>query len=138
MGESFTLELRNRPDAIVPASEAAEAWLEQHSAGPEAAYLILLAIEELVTNCIKYAYDDTAEHTIAIVLSADARALTMTFVDDGRPFDPLSAAAPDLDAAAAERSVGGLGIFLLRSLADGMTYERRDGANRLTLTKRMT
>lgn len=138
MGESLTLEVRNSPDAIAPASETAEAWLAARAAGPEAAYLVLLAIEELVTNCIKYAYSDTAEHTIAIVLSADAGALTMTFVDDGRPFDPLAVPAPDLDATAAGRRVGGLGIFLLRNLADTMTYERRDGANRLTLTKRLT
>lgn len=55
MSESLTIEVRNTYDAIASAAEAAEAWLEQNGAGPRAAFVILLAIEELVTNCIKYA-----------------------------------------------------------------------------------
>ena len=137
MGESLTLEVRNSRDAIAPASAKAEAWLEQHQPSPQALNLVLLAIEELVTNCIKYGYDDAGEHTIMVVLSIDDKNLTMNVIDDGHPFDPLAAPAPDLFLQVEDRSIGGLGIHLLRRLADHMAYERRDGSNRLTLTKRM-
>lgn len=137
MAESLTLEVLNNHDAIAAAIGAAEAWLEQHGAGPEAAYLALLAIEEMVTNCIKYAYDDEAEHTVRFILSIDGEVLVITVIDDGRPFDPLAVPAPDLDLPLEERGVGGLGLFLLRKMSDAMTYERRDGTNRLTLTKRL-
>lgn len=136
MGESLTLEVRNTHDAIAPAAEAAENWLEQNGVGPQAAYFVLLAIEELVTNCIKYAWDDGREHTIFVELATGRQAVRLTVIDDGGPFDPSSAPPPNLSPDARERPIGGLGLHLLREMADEIAYERRDGTNRLTLTKR--
>ena len=138
MAESLTIEVRNTTDAIAPASERAEAWLEAFDPSPKALYLVPLAIEEIVTNCINYGYDDTDEHTIYITLSVADQTLTMTVVDDGHAFDPLARAAPDLSVAVEDRQIGGLGIHMLKTLADGMAYERSDGVNRLTLTKRLS
>jgi anti-sigma regulatory factor (Ser/Thr protein kinase) len=137
VGQSLTLEVRNSRDAIAPASEEAEAWLMAQEPSPEALYFVLLAIEELVTNCIAYAYDDAAAHIVVIVVSVDDEMLTMTVTDDGRPFDPLTVPPPDLSLDIQHRPLGGLGIFLLRELADHVAYERRGRTNRLTLTKRM-
>jgi anti-sigma regulatory factor (Ser/Thr protein kinase) len=136
MPDTLTLRVRNALDAIQPASQAAEAWLRERGSPPDAGYFVSLAIEELVTNSIKYGYDDAAEHLIEIVLSIMQRVLTVQFVDDGRAFDPSLVPAPDLTQPLEDRPVGGLGIHLLRELTDSMSYERRDGANRLTLTKR--
>lgn len=137
VAESLTLQVRNTVEAIAPANAAAEAWLATQQVSLEATYLVNLAIEELVTNCIKYAYDDAGEHTIEIALRVADHALTIVVVDDGFAFDPLAAPAPDLSLALDDRPIGGLGIHILRQLADEIHYERRDGANRLTLTKRM-
>jgi anti-sigma regulatory factor (Ser/Thr protein kinase) len=104
----------------------------------DASYLVSLAIEELVTNCIKYGYDDSDGHTVGIILSLDGRTLTMEVIDDGRAFNPLDVPPPDMSLAMEGRPIGGLGIHLLRQLADQMTYERRGGENRLVLTKRMS
>lgn len=133
--EDMTLEIRNSVAAIGAASEAAEAWLQQSQPSPEAVFFLLLAIEELVTNCIKYGYDDAAEHTIVIVLSVANERLTMTVTDDGHPFDPLSVPRPNLALDIQDRPIGGLGIYLLRELADHVAYERRDNKNHFTLTK---
>ncbi len=138
MGESLTIEVKNTHDSIAPAAEKAEAWLDAYDPSPKAMYLVPLAIEELVTNCIHYGYDDAREHTILITLSVADQTLTMTVEDDGHEFDPLARETPDLDAPAEDRPIGGLGIHLLRNLADDMAYERRDGTNRLTLTKRLS
>lgn len=137
MGESLTLEVRNSRDAIAPASERAEAWLLRQAPSPEALYFVLLAIEELVTNCIAYGYDDGGEHIIVIVLSVTDQVLTMIVIDDGHPFDPLAVPSPDLSLDIQDRPIGGLGIFLLRELCDQIAYERRGDTNRLTLTKQM-
>jgi anti-sigma regulatory factor (Ser/Thr protein kinase) len=137
VGESLTVEVRNSRDAIALASAQAEAWLERHQSPPQVVSLVLLAIEELVTNCIKYAYDDAGEHTIMVVLSIADKDLTMVVIDDGHPFDPRAVPASDLFLEVEDRPIGGLGIHLLRRLADHMAYERREGSNRLTLTKRM-
>jgi serine/threonine-protein kinase RsbW len=137
VGESLTLQVRNFRDAIAPAGEAAEVWLQRCRPSSETLYFVLLAIEELVTNCIKYGYDDSNVHTIFINLLVDNQALTMIVTDDGHPFDPLGVPPPDFSVPIQERPIGGLGIYLLRELADHIMYERCDDKNRLTLTKRM-
>ena len=137
VGESLTIEVRNSPDAIAPASARAEAWLQPYQPSPQVESLVFLAFDELVTNCIKYAYDDTHDHTIVFVLAFDDHNLNIDVIDDGRPFDPLSAPEPDLSLQLEDRPVGGLGIHLLRKLADNIVYQRRDGSNRLRITKRI-
>ena len=136
--EPLTLHVRNKVDAIVPATEIAEAWLQKQPIAPEALFLVSLAIEEIVTNCIKYGYDDTGEHIIDFVLSVADEKLTMVVVDDGHAFDPLAAPPPEVSREIEDRPIGGLGIHLLRELADNVIYERRDGTNRLTLTMRIS
>jgi two-component sensor histidine kinase len=74
-GASFTLHVRSAREAIGPASEQAESWLATQRVSSDAASLVSLAIEELVTNCIKYGYDDSNDHTVDIVLSVDDGAL---------------------------------------------------------------
>jgi serine/threonine-protein kinase RsbW len=59
-------------------------------------------------------------------------ALTATVSDDGRPFDPLSQPSPDIHAPLEDRTIGGLGIHLIRSMMDAVEYRRADGRNHLT------
>ena len=134
---SLTLHVPSVVDAIRPATEQAESWLAEQRVSFEAMYLVSLAIEELVTNCIKYGYSDTKDHIVHFVLSMEDGALRIEVVDDGDPFNPLEAPPPDLSLPIEDRPIGGLGIHLLRELADDVSYERRDGTNRLRLTKRM-
>ena len=136
--EPLTLQVRNTFSAIGPASDAAEEWLSTQGISADVTFLVSLAIEELVTNCIKYGYDDAGEHTIEIILSVADQTLTMLVVDDGHAFDPLAATPPNLDLDIEDRPIGGLGIHMLRELADNIAYERRDGTNRVTLTKRIS
>ena len=132
------MHVRSAVDAIGPATDQAEAWLSGHEASAGTTYLVALAIEELITNCIKYGYDDAAEHFVDIVFSVRDGALSMEVIDDGHAFNPLEAPPPDLSLAMEDRPIGGLGIHLLRELADGLTYERRNGTNRVVIRKRMT
>lgn len=135
-GQRFRIEVANNLDALAPASAQAEGWLETNEASPKQTYLAILAIEELVTNCIKYGYDDSNEHMIGIELGLADGTLTMSVTDDGHAFNPLDAATPDFGIAVERREIGGLGIHMLRKLSDDVQYERRDETNRITLTKR--
>ena len=117
------LQLQNDIKAIDPANESARSWLSQQQVSPEVSYFVSLALEELVTNCIKYGYDDTNEHIIDVLLSLTDKTLTMIVVDDGHEFDPLLAPGPDLNLPIEDRPIGGLGIHLLRQMADDITYE---------------
>jgi sigma-B regulation protein RsbU (phosphoserine phosphatase) len=66
-----------------------------------------------------------------------AERLTVTISDDGLPFNPLSAKAPDTKASLEDRDIGGLGIHLVRSMVDDVSYHRRIDKNVLTLVKQL-
>jgi serine/threonine-protein kinase RsbW len=132
---AFRFTIPNRVEAIEQANAAAEAWLEEQGCGAECSLLVSLAIEELVTNCIKYGYDDSDEHQIGLRMEVVANVLMFEICDDGHPFDPLQAPPPDLTLSLEERPIGGLGLHLLKEMSDGISYERRAGCNLVTLRK---
>src|SRR5262245_44417732 len=74
----------------------------------------LLVIQEIVTNISRYGFDDANEHSIEVSFAVGDGALTLTFDDDGRPFDPRSAPNPDLHRWLANAPIGGRGLFLVR------------------------
>lgn len=96
---------------------------------------INLVIEEAVTNIIFYAFTDGAKHEINITLSVNNNRLTIKVTDNGIPFDPLSHQKPDITLPAEERTVGGLGIFLISQIMDEINYTRKKDQNILILTK---
>ena len=63
------------------------------------------------------------------------RAVTISFIDEGRPFNPLEREDPDVSLSARERKIGGLGIFMVKKSMDDVRYEYRDGKNILTIRK---
>ena len=135
MEDHLKLRVKSSFAEIPAASEAASRWLAKRNAPPSADYFANLAIEELVTNCIKYGYDDSAEHIIEIELKLLAGELVLAVTDDGHPFNPIESPEPDTNLPAEDRPIGGLGIHLLRKMSDHMDYVRTDGRNRLTLRK---
>ena len=135
--DDLRLRIKNTFEAIPAANGDVSKWLESRKAPEGPSYLATLAIEELVTNCIKYGYDDKREHEIEISLSIAKGKLRLTVTDDGHEFNPLAIAEPDTSSPVEDRPIGGLGIHLLRKLADEMLYERRDGLNRVTIVKQL-
>ena len=98
---------------------------------------LLLILEELFTNVVEHGYPQGGAGLISIALGlADGR-LVIEFVDDGRPFDPLTVAAPNLDLPGQERPIGGLGVHIVRSLVDDASYRRTGRRNRLQLARRI-
>jgi len=131
----FRTTFRNRMGDLESFQEAFAAFLEAHGVPEEAREEIRLICEEVLVNVISYAYDDDAEHTIEVLASATAEAIAIEFRDHGRPFDPLQVPTPDLNLPPADRPIGGLGIHLVRSLADRVEYRRQDGANLLRVER---
>jgi len=100
---------------------------------------IRLAVEEAVVNIMNYAYPEGTRAVILIEVDADADLETLTFVlrDEGVAFDPTAYQEVDVDAHVGQQKVGGLGIHLMRHYMDTLTYERKDGENILTMTKKI-
>ncbi len=129
------LRIRNAYAEITRGAAEVSRWLKTRNAPASAEYLAVLAIEEQATNCIKYGYDDAAEHVIEIELSLSGEEMVLTVTDDGHPFNPLNAPPPDTGSPIEDRPVGGLGIHLLRGLSDRIQYERLGDRNRLAIHK---
>jgi anti-sigma regulatory factor (Ser/Thr protein kinase) len=87
--------------------------------------------EEALTNVVKYADAEAIE----VTLDVSETSVVLEVRDDGRHFDPLRAATPELDASVEDRPLGGLGIHLIQTLTDEVSYERRQQWNVLQLTK---
>lgn len=119
-------------ESLVAATAALEEHLAHAAVGPEPAYACTLALEEVVTNVFKYGHADSAPHEVVFQAEVTADHAVLLFSDDGSPFDPLAAPAPDLTRPPEERPIGGLGIHLVKALAESMNYERKGGRNLLT------
>jgi anti-sigma regulatory factor (Ser/Thr protein kinase) len=111
------------------------AFAKDHRLDTDEGTRILIVLEELVTNLIKYGYPDrSAPGSAEIILSLDSNRLTIEFIDDGCAFDPFAIPPPSLDDADA-RPIGGLGLHILRSLADETHYQRRNERNLIRLSR---
>tara|TARA_B100000609_G_C17165319_1_gene408528 strand:+ start:720 stop:1133 length:414 start_codon:yes stop_codon:yes gene_type:complete len=97
-------------------------------------YVLDLALEEMVTNIIKYGYDDKGGHNIRVEVEIGDEAAHMLIEDDGHEFDPLNQAMPDLDRDITEREIGGVGIFLTRNMVSEINYSRENNKNKLRIT----
>jgi anti-sigma regulatory factor (Ser/Thr protein kinase) len=115
-----------------------EQFGEAHGLAADDVSAVNLLLDEVVINIISHGYDDEREHQIAVNLALEDHVLAIRIEDDGRPFNPLDAPAPNLDLPIEERPIGGLGIYIARSIADEMKYHREDGRNVLTLKKRVS
>ncbi|MBQ7728067.1 MAG: ATP-binding protein [Clostridia bacterium] len=59
----------------------------------------------------------------------------LTFTDNGKLFDPLKAAGTDVEADIRERPEGGMGIMLVKTVSDRISYRVFEGKNRLVIIK---
>ena len=108
--------------------------LEKADCTMKAQMAIDVAVEEIFVNIASYAYGEgEGEATIRLeVDSADSKA-TITFIDSGTPYNPLEKPDPDVTLSAAEREIGGLGIFIVKKSMDEVIYKHEDGKNIFTI-----
>ena len=92
--------------------------------------------EVLNGQCISYAYHSgIGKAKIRLDLLPDPRAVQLTFIDSGMPYDPLAKEDPDITLPASKRQIGGLGIFMAKKLMDDIEYEYLGGKNILRMKK---
>ena len=135
MGTEFTLILPGRIEHLDRMVAALRSFCSTNKLPVTVAEPLELALHELATNVILYAWDDGTLHQLSVRVALAEGRVVAELCDDGRPFDPLSHAAPDIEAPLEERGIGGLGIFLAKTAADTLEYRRDGGCNRVRLTK---
>ena len=99
---------------------------------------ICVAIEEVFVNVAHYAYGDgEGDMKLGIGFDKESRTVTFRMADKGVPFDPLKKPDPDITLSAADREIGGLGIFITKKTMDTVTYAYENGENILTMIKKI-
>ena len=97
-----------------------------------------VAVEEIFVNIASYAYDkEIGVAVVQVEMLDDPLSVEITFIDNGKQYDPLAKPDPDITLGVKERKKGGLGIYMVKNSMDDMRYEYRDGKNILTIKKNL-
>ena len=133
MSARLHLKLEARPDELARINAAVEEFGERAAWPPKLLFRVNLVLEELGLNVMTHGQEAGASE-LEVIVTSDADTVAIEIVDDGPRFDPLQdAPLPDPEASLDERPVGGLGIHLVRTMMDDVSYRYENGKNRLTL-----
>jgi len=95
---------------------------------------ILFIVEELFSNIIRYAFQDSGEHQVEVAIRRIDKRIVLEFQDDGIPFDPISY-HPDVNSDPADAHSSGMGLSLVKTFADSISYQRENQRNYLEIVK---
>ena len=130
------LRLPAVPDSILTATAFVEERLEALGCSHKVTAQMSVVIDEILSNIVRHARGaETAE--LIFAYDSERKVVNLTFLDMGKPYNPLLHEEPDVTLPAEKRAIGGLGIFLVRKLTDGISYEYADGKNILRVQKRL-
>jgi sigma-B regulation protein RsbU (phosphoserine phosphatase) len=125
------------PEVSAAGIQQAQNWLRAILAAreldPDRIGEVELIAEELLTNIVRAAATHAGDVHVSIACSLTPTEIILTVRDSGAAFDPLARESPELDADIAEREIGGLGILLVKRLADSCRYSRVDSSNVLEI-----
>ena len=137
MRQSFSYEIRNQPNALQSLKQELELTLFAQAEHSALRPTILLVIDELVSNLIKYGFSAPHQRSYLNV-AFDENWLEIELKDNGCPFNPLLQPQPNLlDQELSNRQVGGLGLYLVLKMMDETHYEWIQSWNCLRLRKRV-
>lgn len=120
-------------ESMAEAAAFVEENLVKFGVEGKAANRMMVALDEIYCNITRYSHAQQAQ----LRLTRLGDLVMLSFCDDGIPYNPLQAPAPDVTLSAEEREEGGLGIFMVRKLMSRVDYQYKDSRNCLTLTLRL-
>jgi anti-sigma regulatory factor (Ser/Thr protein kinase) len=127
------LYLKNSISEIEKLTEMVNEFGKGHTLSSDVIHDATLALEEIVSNIVFYAYTDEDEHEIEVVMGINRDQLFFKVKDDGIAFNPLKNPEPDVSKPFEEKEIGGLGIYLVKNLMDELEYLRENEKNILTM-----
>ena len=133
MANAVETSILNKIRDLARIPDLVSQFAEEQGLSEDVVFSLNVALDEMLSNVIKYGYTDDAIHEIHVRLSVAGPLLVTEIEDDGQPFDPCAAAPVDVDAPLDERKVGGLGIHIVRKLMSEVVYARVNGRNRLVM-----
>lgn len=133
--KELTISANN--DNLMHVTAFVEAELEKANCSPKMMNQIAVCVEEIFVNIAKYAYPKRQDDVV-IGFKIEGDELLIRFSDHGVPFDPLMKKDPDVELSLEDREEGGLGIYIVKKTMDDVKYEYQNGANVLTLKKKIS
>lgn len=129
------IKISNDLNEIAVLANFIEELCGEFSLPAETVMNINLALEEAVANIIMYAYPPQEQHIIRLRVTSTDKQLIFLLTDKGASFDPTQVEDVNIDLPLEERPIGGLGIFLIRSIMNEVSYQRLDNENQLIMKK---
>lgn len=122
----------------IPAvTEFVEQEMERIGCPMKVSVQINIAIDEIFSNIVRYGYPGkSGPVAVEIIEQEEPRSVFIRFSDEGIPYNPITATDPDTTLSAEERSIGGLGIFMVKKTMDDVKYKYENGQNILTVQKK--
>lgn len=134
----FRLQVLSRFESLAAAVADVEGLVERCGGSIVTQRRFALAMDELVSNIIKYAYPGDDGRVIECEVARRDGAIEAVITDDGVAFNPLELSEPDTTLSLEAREIGGLGVHIVRRMFDDVRYERRDSRNITTIAQRIT
>lgn len=132
---NFHLKLRNEVSQISELEPFMRALGKVKNLDSEMVTTMNIALEEAVINAIMYAYPKGTQGFVDVVALLHDHSIEFVVSDSGTPFDPTAVPEVDTTKGVEDRPIGGLGIHMVRTIMDSVSYSRTDGKNILTMTK---
>lgn len=133
MANYHTFKIKNTYAEIELLCTKINKLAQNNSFSEQLVFCLNVCLEEMLTNIIKYSYDDGNEHEIEVHLEIANEIISLTIIDDGHEFNPLEAEIPDINSDIKHRQVGGIGIFLTCKMSNKVTYTRKNDKNVLKI-----
>ena len=132
-----TLTFKNEEQELSRVAEFMETVCDELQLDMHVAMKLQVAMEEMVTNVIFYAYPEGTSADITLTAESDGKEVTFVLSDSGRPFDPTAKEDADIDVNPMDREQGGMGILIVKNIMNEVTYERLGDTNQLTMKKKL-
>ena len=135
VSQEYKFELKNSVSELKALHQHLDNWGGDIGLSANSILRINICLDELFTNIVSYGFDDDLEHIIIFTLSGDNNLVVINIEDNGIPFNPLEKIDPDFPDNVESANIGGLGIHIIRKLMDNVSYERKQGKNKLSMRK---
>jgi anti-sigma regulatory factor (Ser/Thr protein kinase) len=129
VGHALSISFANDRQELTHVIQVVNVFLEPRELSSKLIYAVNLILEEIVTNIIKYGYEDEETHEIEVRIEVEQGEVALTVVDDAREFNPLTIPPPDQSKSAMDRIEEGLGLQFVRHMRNAMEYRREEGKN---------
>lgn len=123
-------QFESNKESLIKIQTFMDSWFEENSVDMMLSTKISLCSDEILSNIVFY----SGASFIKIQCEKTESDISITFIDDGKAFNPLTdSVEPDTTSAMEEREIGGLGIFIVKKMMNSVDYERENELNKLAI-----